>query len=112
MRNDDASQNTCLTPENEELLPLARPEALGLPFKKRVLDRRIADGSFPPPIYIHGRKYTTRRLLNAYIRKLIEEGSRVHSRHDLMEKVRASKAAGPQCKEAAATNANEAEAGK
>jgi hypothetical protein len=55
----------------DELLPLSKPEKLGLPFKRRVLGRRIVDGSFPPPTKINGRLYITRRALSEYKARLI-----------------------------------------
>ncbi len=55
----------------DDLLPLSKPEKLGLPFKRRVLGRRIVDGSFPTPTKINGRLYITRRALSEYKARLI-----------------------------------------
>lgn len=62
---------------DDDLLPLSQPEKLGLPFKRRVLGRRLVDGSFPTPIRINGRLFITRRELKNYKASLILGGQNV-----------------------------------
>lgn len=60
-----------------DLLPLAHPEKLGLPFKRRELGRRIADGRFPADavLQLGGRLFTTRGALEKYKEDLIARGA-------------------------------------
>jgi hypothetical protein len=54
-----------------DLLPLAHPRLLGLPFSRRTLGKRIADGSFTPPIVkLGGRLHVCRGPLEEYKAKL------------------------------------------
>ncbi len=46
-------------PSPDDLIPLSRVELLGFGFGRRVIGRRIADGSFPTPVRIRGRLYIT-----------------------------------------------------
>ncbi len=61
---------------DDDLLPLSRPEKLGLPFKRRVLGRRIVDGTFPQPVRINGRLFIPRGKLREYLQRLQAEGVR------------------------------------
>ena len=49
-------------PSADDLLPLSRPERVGLPFKRRALDRRMTDGTFPEEAIVHiGKRLFIRR---------------------------------------------------
>jgi hypothetical protein len=49
-----------------DLIPLAHPKKIGLPFSRRVLGRRIFEGRFVPVVKINGRLFITRQNLENY----------------------------------------------
>lgn len=58
-------------PSPDDLIPLSRPERLGLGVSRCVLGRRIAAGEFPAPIRINGRLYTTFAQLTEYKQRML-----------------------------------------
>jgi hypothetical protein len=56
----DKTADHAVTERPDDILPLSRPELLGLPFKRRVLGRRIAAGDFPEVLRFGRRLYVTR----------------------------------------------------
>jgi hypothetical protein len=60
---------------SKKLVPLAKPEAVGLGIGRRTVGRRIKqDPDFPRVIVINGRNYVEEDALAAYKEKLIERG--------------------------------------
>ena len=53
-----------------DLIPLADPKKIGLPFSRRVLGRRIVEGSFPEIVRINNRLFITRQALETYQKQL------------------------------------------
>jgi hypothetical protein len=53
-----------------DLIPLANPKSVGLPFSRRVLGRRIVAGSFPEIVRINNRLFITRQALETYKKQL------------------------------------------
>ncbi len=53
-----------------DLLPLAKPKALGLPFARRTLSRKLQDEDFPPVVRIGMRLFVRRADLENYKSKL------------------------------------------
>jgi hypothetical protein len=51
---------------DNDLIPLAHPKKIGLPFSRRVLGRRIFEGRFVPVVKINGRLFVTRQNLENY----------------------------------------------
>jgi hypothetical protein len=49
-----------------DLIPLADPKKIDLPFSRRVLGRRIVVGAFPPVVRINGRLFITRAELEKF----------------------------------------------
>jgi hypothetical protein len=66
-----------LSSNPHELLGLSRPEKHGLPFKRRVLGRRIAAGNFPPVVRINGRLFVTRANLE-HLKAVLASGEEYH----------------------------------
>lgn len=62
---------------DDDLLPLSRPEALGLPFAKTAMLERIRAGRFPTPVRINGRMFITRAALREFKKQLTREDSPV-----------------------------------
>ncbi len=59
--------------DSNALVPLAKPEAIGLGVGRRTLGRRIiSDPDFPAVIRMNGRLYIKRGDLDAYRGKLVE----------------------------------------
>jgi len=58
---------------DEVLIPLAKPEALGLGVGRRSIGRKIKEGTFPPVLRLSGRLYIRRCDLNDYKARLIAQ---------------------------------------
>lgn len=63
-----------ITTSGDDLLPLADPRRVGLPFSRRTLGDRIVAKKFPPVIRIGGRLYIQRSELEQFKAKLIADG--------------------------------------
>jgi hypothetical protein len=66
-------KKTPLVETDNDLLPLADPKALGLPFARRTLGRAMAEGRFPTPIRVGGRLYITRGTLQEFKARLAQQ---------------------------------------